>query len=255
MEMFKVILVENEGFIRNGLKKMIEGLVSGYRVVAEAKDGEEAERMLQKEDPDLMVTDIRMPRMDGLSLIQKVKEQGRTFPIVIISGHGEFEYAKRALHYQVADFLLKPIDRIELAKLLEKLKLEIAEGKRKELPEGEGREDAAESGTEMNDKLKLIRQVKEIVNDNLGGNLTLQHVAERVYLHYKYLSVLFKSETGENFSDYVQRLRLHKAKNLLLETNLKIYEIAEICGFCSQKHFMSVFKQATGMTTREFKNR
>jgi two-component system response regulator YesN len=251
--MYKVMLVEDESFIRNGLKKLVEELVRGYRVIAEAKDGEEALDLLQKVTPDLLITDIRMPRMDGLHFIERLKEHGYTFPIVIISGHGEFEYAKKALRLQVADYLLKPIDRIELAKLLEKLRLELEELK------GPGQTDVFDSvpqdGNESGGKLKLIRQVKEIVKENLGGDLSLQQVADRVHLHYKYLSVLFKTETGENFSDYVQRLRIMKAKTLLLETNLRMYEIAEMCGFHNQKYFMSVFKQATGMTTRDFRNR
>jgi two-component system response regulator YesN len=252
--MFKVLLVEDEAFIRNGLKKMVEGLVHGFKVTAEAKDGEEALEFMKRDIPDLMITDIRMPRMDGLSLIQRIKEHHFSFPIVIISGHGEFEYAKRALRFQVMDYLLKPIDRVELAKLLEKLKQELTERKNNELPEGEAISKHPDGEQEVHDKLRTIRQVKQIVQENLGEGLSLQSVAEQVHLHYKYVSVLFKAETGENFSDYVQKLRIHKAKTLLNETNLKMYEIAEICGFGTQRHFMSAFKQATGMTTRVFRN-
>src|SRR3712207_3645012 len=118
--MYKVLVVEDEAVIRGGLKKMIEEVVGGFLVAAQASKGKIALEQLAVWLPDLLVTDIRMSEMNGLDLIKRVREQYPDLPILIISGYNDFEYAKQALRYGVAEYLLKPIDRLELAQFLDK---------------------------------------------------------------------------------------------------------------------------------------
>src|SRR5690606_28772452 len=87
------------------------------------------------------------------------------------------------------------------------------------------------------DERHIIRRVKEIVMERLDRDLSLQSVAEQVHFNPQYLSTLFKTETGENFSDFVTRCRMEKARDLLKKTNLKVYEVARMVGYSSAKHF------------------
>ncbi|MWC28618.1 response regulator transcription factor [Paenibacillus sp. MMS18-CY102] len=120
--MRKVILVDDEIFVRKGLMELIPWEEHGYQVVAEAEDGDEAVALIKQHQPDLVLTDIRMPGMDGLTLIAAIKESGSRSPeFIILSGYNEFSYAQRALRFGVQDFILKPIDEDELVGTLKRI--------------------------------------------------------------------------------------------------------------------------------------
>jgi two-component system, response regulator YesN len=120
--MHKVLLVDDEMFVRKGLLNLIDWEAQGYVVAAEADNGEEALRLIPTVQPDLVITDIRMPVLDGLELIRAVSEQGGYQPaFIIISGYHDFKYAQQALRYGVHDYILKPIDEEELEQTLSKL--------------------------------------------------------------------------------------------------------------------------------------
>jgi two-component system, response regulator YesN len=248
---YRVLLVEDETVIRKGLKKLIEELVADYRVSHEAINGREALQLLQQitPPPDLLVTDVRMPDMNGLELVRQVRQLpgGRDLPVLIISGHDDFEYAKTALRYGVADYLLKPVDRAELALFLENLKR-----RRADVPAEPPR--AIKPENEPDKDKKVIRRIKELVQERLADEISLPSIASAVGLNAKYLSDLFKAETGQPFSDYVTHARMERARQLLTETNLKIYEVATLCGYSSAKHFTVAFRQATGRSPSEYRD-
>ena len=114
----KVFLVEDEVIIRSGVKKSINWEQEGYEFVGEASDGELAYPMILKEKPDILITDIRMPFMDGLELSRLVKKELPDIKILILSGYDEFEYAKKAIKIGVTEYLLKPISATKLTEVL-----------------------------------------------------------------------------------------------------------------------------------------
>ena len=114
----KVFLVEDEVVIRSGVKKSINWEQEGYEFVGEASDGELAYPMILKEKPDILITDIRMPFMDGLELSRLVKKELPDIKILILSGYDEFEYAKKAIKIGVTEYLLKPISAAKLTEVL-----------------------------------------------------------------------------------------------------------------------------------------
>jgi len=131
--MHKVLLVDDEVFARTGLRGLIPWNRLGFEIVAEAANGEEALQLIQEEQPDLVVTDIRMPVLDGLELIRTVKEREIANPrFIIISGYNDFKYAQQAVRFGVEDFILKPIDETELSNTLRRVADSI---KRKQLLE------------------------------------------------------------------------------------------------------------------------
>ncbi len=118
MNEIKVFLVEDEMVIRRGIKNSIDWEKEGYIFCGEASDGELAYPMIIKEKPDIQITDIRMPFMDGLELCKLVKKELPNIKILILSGYDEFDYAKEAIRLGVTEYLLKPISS---GKLLEAL--------------------------------------------------------------------------------------------------------------------------------------
>ncbi|MDR2103886.1 MAG: AraC family transcriptional regulator, partial [Treponema sp.] len=101
----------------------------------------------------------------------------------------------------------------------------------------------------------IIQKIKSIIKQQLDKEISLRMISEKVGLNHQYLSALFKNRTGKNFSKYVTEKRIEKAKQLLQETNLKIYEIAELSGYHSIKHFTNAFRSMEGCSPSEFKNR
>lgn len=247
MTLYRVLLVDDEERIRKGIKKLLEEVIGGYTVVAEAGNGKKALECLLSCKVDLIFTDIRMPEMDGIELIRKVRQQLPQIPIFVLSGYDEYEYMREALKSNATDYILKPVDRVELAQSLHKLR---------EVLDGANNKERSQTDEEAKDKDKrqVIRRVKEIVSENLHKEISLQSIAEKVNYSYTHLSALFKNETGQPFSDYLTKVRIEKAKQLLRETQLKIYEVGSLCGYHNPKYFMSIFKETVGITPSDYRD-
>lgn len=127
-----VLIVDDEAHIRAGIKAKLNWDQLGVDRLIEAGDGVEALELAHKRSPDMIITDIRMPEYDGLSLIRDLYEQGHSAKIIIISGYADFEYAKRAMTYGVKSYLLKPIEPDQLEKEVSLLIEDIHNAKQKE---------------------------------------------------------------------------------------------------------------------------
>jgi two-component system, response regulator YesN len=223
----EILMVEDEAIIRKGLKVLLEEVIGGFHV-NEAKSGEEGVSLFHQRIPHLIITDIRMGGMDGLTFVSKVRQVSKDVPVIILSGHSDFEYARTAMRYGVTDYLLKPINRIELSETISRLFKADSE--------------------EKIDTSKQFQKILQYIDDQLSHEITLKHIADYVYLNPQYVGQLFKSELNKTFTEYITEERLKRAKQLLISTNLKVYEVAQLSGYKSPKHFMTVFKQETGMT-------
>ncbi|MDQ1913758.1 response regulator [Paenibacillus sp. GD4] len=130
--MYKIMLIDDEIGVRNSIKAKIDWAAAGYRIESEASNGLEALRLLQKQPlPDVIISDVRMPQMDGIAFIKECKKQYPDIKIVVLSGYSDFEYMKAAIQYGVKDYLLKPVVRSELTVLLSKLADELKEDQTK----------------------------------------------------------------------------------------------------------------------------
>jgi len=245
-KVFTALIVEDEERIRKGLRKLMEEHVGGFQVIAEGCNGKEGLELFEKYLPDIVVTDVRMPRMDGLEMLQRIRNKQSNVPVIILSGHDEFEYVRKALRSSVVDYLLKPIDHTEFARALQKARTTLSAldtvsdtQKETELSEGEAN--------------RIIRRIKELIQQNLDKEFTLQNVSEEIKLNYNYLSSLFKEKIGMNFTDFLTEARMKKALILLKNSTMKTYEIAELCGYSNSKYFSTVFKKNKGKTPAEYR--
>jgi len=131
--MYKVLLVDDEAGVRGSIKAKIDWEALGFRIEYEASGGEEALRILQERPlPDLIITDIRMPQMDGITFIKACKERYPLMRTVVLSGYSDFEYTKAAIRFGVKDYLLKPVARSELTDLLSRLASELEDDRRRQ---------------------------------------------------------------------------------------------------------------------------
>ncbi|MDY3767924.1 MAG: helix-turn-helix domain-containing protein [Lachnospiraceae bacterium] len=224
--MIKVILADDEPLALTLLQHMIDWKRFGLTLCGCAKNGDELYQMIFEQNPEIVITDIRMPGRSGLEIIAKTLEAGLPTRFIIISSHTSFEYARKAIQLGAEDFLPKPVSRAELVKtlniVLEKLKAP------------EAQEESCR---------KLIQTAKGYIESNFEKHLTLESVASQVYVSASYLSTLFKKETGVNFSEYLTNVRMENAKRLLREAQYTIAQVAEMVGYKDVKHFSSVFQK------------
>jgi len=202
--MLKIFLVEDEFVVREGIKRNIDWQSNGYEFCGEAGDGELAFPMIQKLRPDIVITDIRMPFMDGLELSRLIKKEFPWMEIIILTGFEEFEYAKEAISLGVAKYLLKPISGAELLKEIADIAEKIAEKKK----EQEIREKYA---AEMEEN--LLKEQKELFQYLVTGSKSmaeLLELAERLKLDLSalwYNIVLVKVQATNHAPDeYSKRM-------------------------------------------------
>lgn len=125
--MYKLILVDDEEDVREGVSQEIDWHAHGFEVLAKAENGKEALDLVERLRPDVVVTDIRMPFMDGLQLAEAVRRQFPATRIIILTGFDEFEYAQKAVKLHIDEYVLKPFSAVELIDALGKVKARMDE--------------------------------------------------------------------------------------------------------------------------------
>lgn len=189
--MYNVLIVDDEPVIREGLKSLIPWEDYGFRVIETASDGRTAFEKYKKYSIDLMIVDIRMPGMDGLTLIQQIRSQDSDINFIILSGYADFEYAQKAITANVAGYLLKPVDEDELAGYLENLKKRIDQ--RKAASQFQGEDDAQKEETFL---LKILED-PALIRDP-----AFQNEASQLQLDWKlYRLLLMDISTKQSLSD------------------------------------------------------
>ena len=184
--MIKVFLVEDEYAIREGIKKSVDWEKNGFELVGEAGDGEMAFPKILKTKPDILITDIRMPFMDGLELATLVKKELSDIKIVVLSGYDDFNYAKQAISIGVEEYILKPVSGENLLKELGK----IAESIKAHRQEEQAREKYLQ---DMEEIRALERQ--KFIHDMIDGKISMQESLEQgrelgIYITATYYSIV-----------------------------------------------------------------
>lgn len=364
--MIKVFLVEDEAIIRRGIRNNIDWESHGLELVGEAEDGEYAYPMILKSRPDILLTDVKMPFMDGLELSRLVKKELPGTKIIILSGYDEFDYAKEAIKIGISDYLLKPVTSVTLIDALKKAAETIREeqehsrlleryfvnyekymefpdktdysgvdrkliknflktgeieecgifideyfeavGKEnymslllrqymtmdifycvREFVKAVGVEEAEDSGEWMDlkrltkaienaentikylkelftfaltvrdsnssDKYgQIIREAKDYIGEHFGNSeFSLNRIAEYIGMSPSYFSSIFKQGTGQTLVEYLTRVRIDKACELLKCTNLRAAEIGEQVGYGDPHYFSATFKKIMGQSPKDYK--
>ena len=260
--MYSVLIVEDEPLMRQYLLNNLSLIHPEFQVVNVARNGKEAVSVLEKTAFDLIITDIQMPGMDGLSFVKQLRDAGSGIPVIILTGYDEFEYARAGLRLGVAEYLLKPLNDSELCRVLEAIKGKI-ETKRNSvyLPDSWTDESIRDflsrcfSGTNPNsEQANLSERAAAYISSHFTEPITQADVADALGITPAYLSSIFHEEKGESYTKFLTRLRMIQSA-MLLKSNpdLTISAIAEQCGYLSDKHFISVFKKFFGTTPNEYR--
>jgi YesN/AraC family two-component response regulator len=260
---YKVIIVDDEDTIVTGLSRLLPWAKYGCEVSATANNGESALALIRELRPDILFTDIKMPGMDGLSMIAAFRSEFPDMQITILSGYPQFDYAQRAIRLEVSNYLLKPSKMDELESALARMTEILDKRKGSALSQGEGEgahlsvsgdSDDTEPESAESAGNFVTRNAVRYIEEHYNERLTLTDVAQNVYVSQWHLSKLISRYTNQSFNDLLNSVRIAKAKELLANPCLKIWEISEMVGFSDVTHFSRIFKKLEGKSANEYRN-
>ncbi|MFD2333600.1 response regulator [Cohnella sp. GCM10020058] len=246
--MYKLLLVDDEAEAREALSLYFPWHELGFEVAGQAGNGREALDMIALQgNIDIVLTDIRMPVMNGIELAEAIHERKLDIEVLFLSSYREFEYAQKALKYRVKNYIVKPAKYQMLMDVFSELKAEMSVSRRAEETAGLAVQ------TRIGEEGLIMSKIKAFLQEHYR-TATLEEAAKLVHMNANYLSYLFKQKIGVNFTDYLIRVKMEVALRLLADVRYKTYEISEMVGYSNAKNFTRTFKSYYGKTPSEYRN-
>ena len=244
--MLKVLVVEDEEMIRKGIVLAVDWAALDCVVVGEAANGAEALEAVDRLNPSLIITDLKMPQMDGLEMLRRLRERGNNVYVIILTAYDSFTYAQSALRLGAVDFLLKPFHDGDLEQAVAALRKRIG---------GEEKADSALPGLKRGDKSKYVLEAMDYIGAHYQDpNISISAIAQDLGISEGHLSHTFKKETDYTLLNYLTRYRVQKAMELLRDCRVKVYEVAAQVGYRDITYFSATFKKVTGVTPSEYQD-
>jgi two-component system, response regulator YesN len=231
----RILLVDDHAAFRSEFRTYFEE----YDII-EAGSGEEALGILGKPNQiDLVILDVNMPGMNGIQVLEKIRKINSDIGIIIQTGYGSKEVILKAFRGHADDYIEKPLNIDATREVIEKI-LE----RRRGIPD-----------MDISSSKDKIERVKRFVQRNCFKKISLKDATGVVYLSPKYLSRIFKQETGMAFQDYVLLIKMEKAKDFLEESSLNVDQIAWKLGYANSESFTRQFKKRTRFTPSGYRRK
>lgn len=225
--MLRCAIIDDEKSVHKIINNIIEKDGLPLVISNSAYDGIEGKSLIQKNNFDIIFIDIQMPYLDGFDLISKYPNNN----YIVVTAFDYFDYAQRALRLGVKDILLKPIDREQLAEAVNRA-----------------------IGFKLT-KNKVIDEVLLYIHSNFSKEITVSDLAEQNYMNSSNFSRLFKNSVGISIIDYLRKIRINKAKDLLDSSYKSISEIALEVGYKSENLFYKDFKRIENITPSKYREK
>lgn len=248
MVTLKVLVVDDESMVRKGIVLGVDWAAIGCIVVGEATNGVEGLEAAERYNPNVIITDVRMPLMDGIGMMEQLRRRGCRAHIIVLTAYSDFAYARSALQFGAVDYLLKPFRGQELVSAINRIR-------QKE------EEQLTLTPQEMfplvkGDKSKYVLQALGYISEHYGDyDISITPIARHLNVSESHLSHIFKKETSYTIIGYLTQYRMHMAMKLLQDCRYKVYEVANMVGYRDVTYFGSAFKKAVGMTPSEYQDR
>ena len=236
----KLLIVDDEFLAADALAQSYDWKKLGFDRVEVRYDGETAWKELEAGDTDLMLCDIEMPFLDGLSLQKRVVEAQLPTRTVLLTCHADFRYAQQALRLGVTDYLLKPVDETELFQVVSQAVQELGANE-------------MEKVQPRANQPKALLDACQYIREHLDEDLSREEVARAVYLNPDYLNRIFKKELNVSLSHYILEEKMKLAQELLQTTDLSITEVGSRVGFSNMSGFSYAFRRSTGRSPSSYR--
>jgi two-component system response regulator YesN len=244
--MYKLLICDDERTIREGIHHSIDWETLHVDLVATAKDGEEGWAWAKKNAPQLVITDIRMPKMDGIELLKNITVEFPHTKVLLLSGYSDFKYAQLGLRFHAFDYLLKPTN----PEMIKDALVSAIITYETELGIGRDKDFALEDGNMPSAKQSAL--VSQYIDEHYHEEITLESAAAHLYLSAGHLNRILKKTTTHTFLSYLTKVRMEHAKQLLATRQYNVYEVCAMTGYRDSKYFSQLFRKLEGMTPSEY---
>ncbi|MBR6527130.1 MAG: response regulator [Lachnospiraceae bacterium] len=246
--MLKILVVDDESVVRRGIMLGVDWASMGCVVVGEASNGKEGLDAVERYNPNVIITDVRMPHMDGIEMMAELRRRGCRAHVIVLTAYSDFAYARSALKHGAVDYLLKPFQDQELVAAINSIREKEQEQTtltpQDMLPLVKG------------DKSKYVLQALSYIAEHYGDyDISITPIARHLGVSESHLSHVFKKETSYTIISYLTQYRMHMAMKLLQDCRYKIYEVADKVGYRDVTYFGSAFKKVVGMSPSEYQDR
>ena len=238
--MLSVLIVDDESYVREGIARRINWQQLGFDHVYTASLASEALNLAESVRPDLVISDVRMPHMNGLSMFEQMMQILPNTKVIFISAYSEIEYYRAAMKMKAVSFVEKPV-------ILEELSEQIARAALLIQAEGSARKPEPEE----NQVITFIR--REIEEHYADPDFSMSHLAQRLHLSENYISTLYKKETGCTISASIDAVRMEHAKALLRDPRNRISDVSRMVGIENTDYFSRRFRLYTGQTPSAYR--
>jgi len=231
--MYKVLIADDEPWVIYGLQRLISWEEHGFTVCGTASNGDEAFEKCLSLKPDVLISDIRMPGLSGIDLLESLRESAADIEVVFVSGYSAFEYTQKAVRLGAADYLIKQVTAKQLSEACQRLKTKL---------DSKGIQST-----------KQFNQILQFVDENYTDNLRISDLAKEFHFTPNYFSTVFKKIAGVHFTKYITDKRIELAKSLLSNDSLSLQEIVERVGYKDYFQFIKIFKRETGISPGQYR--
>ncbi len=235
--MLRLLIIDDEAAIRAGISAYFPWASLGIEVAATCQDGLEALAAMETTKFDLVLCDIRMPRMDGIAFAEKVRERGYPCDIVFISAYKDFAYAKKAIELGAREYIVKPAGYEELNEVFSKIVKERAATAHPDSP--------AQPASLAERTLRIFRQDL--------ADICLSSIAVKLNMSPNYLSAKLHQETGRTFSELLLDARMKEAERLLADPANRVGAISALVGYANPKSFIRAFRLYFGCSPTAYR--
>ncbi|MFG6331650.1 MAG: response regulator [Lachnospiraceae bacterium] len=237
--MYKVLIIDDVALVRDAVRMLGQWDMFEVSEIYEAGNAQEGLSIIRTQHPDIIITDMKMPVMDGMALLQYMEANHIPGKVIVISGFSDFSYMRTAIKSGVVDYILKPIDAQDLNNAVSAA-IEQLEQEHPAKPEPVSN--------------SVVQNIREFIEKHYMEDISLSDLADMFYLSKEHLSRLFKKETGRNLFSYLMDLKLAEARRLLTETDRTLDDIAFSLGFSNGNYFSKVFKKNVGVSPSSYRN-
>lgn len=248
---YSCIIAEDESPIRKNLCNRITSDIPHFEVIADCKNGQEVLDFIgtNKRIPDLLITDVEMPIMDGLDLAQKFYYHYPNTKVIIVSAYDNFSYAQRAIHYNVHDYLIKPLSNEVLKETLDGIFIQL-----------ESLNNPQAHNTPLilsgNNPQGIAKSIQEYIRLHYKEEISLSDLSARFGFSDAYLRNIFKKFNGLTPPQYQTQLRINEAKKLLLtSSDINVSTVGKLVGYDDPYYFSRIFQKCTGLYPSEYRRK
>ena len=240
--MWTAVIIDDEPLVRELLTSYVEWAELGIQVIDTCEDGLTALACIRERRPDIVLTDISMPGLDGIALLERLRQEELACEVIIVSISSDFAHAQRAVQLGAFDYLLKPIGADTLRACLENCVRKL----------DKARHDARMRALPVVEHYSSYTQrALQHIHAHYREPIQLGSVAEAVGVSRSHLSKVFKEDTGSAFNEYLIAYRMNAAHALIREGAYKVYEVASMVGYTDVVHFSKMFKKMFGIAPKK----